>query len=265
MDVDLLSKMVKELILDNNRVILPGLGVFYTEIVPASFSDKGYTLNPPYRKLHFRANNEQNGMLASLYASYNSIEADVAAGIIADFMQGLKQVLLKNKVVILPGLGRIRATRENNFFFVAEEDLDIYPDGFGLEPVSLKSHRNILERKQETANAPMQKVAEEIKPVNAEPAERLPVQNKPEKESAKAPAEQKKTAVKTPVEKKIALYFKEHQHIRTALIIAAAIIAAAGLALLTFLVLAQACPDFIDNILYDPEQLEILNYGKYGK
>ena len=41
MDIDLLSKMVKELILDNDRVVLPGLGCFVAEMVPSTFSDKG--------------------------------------------------------------------------------------------------------------------------------------------------------------------------------------------------------------------------------
>ena len=38
--------MVKEVILDRDRVVLPGLGTFVAEMVPASFSDKGYTINP---------------------------------------------------------------------------------------------------------------------------------------------------------------------------------------------------------------------------
>ena len=54
MDIDLLSKMVKELILDKDEVELPGVGTFVAETVPATFSDKGYTINPPYRKLSFR-------------------------------------------------------------------------------------------------------------------------------------------------------------------------------------------------------------------
>ena len=33
MDVDLLSKMIKELILDKDRVVLPGLGCFVAEMV----------------------------------------------------------------------------------------------------------------------------------------------------------------------------------------------------------------------------------------
>ena len=55
MDIDLLSKMVKELILDRDRLVLPGLGSFMAEVVPSTFSDKGYTINPPYRRLYFRS------------------------------------------------------------------------------------------------------------------------------------------------------------------------------------------------------------------
>ena len=40
MDIDLLSKMVKELILVNGRVTLPGVGAFVAEMVPASFTDR---------------------------------------------------------------------------------------------------------------------------------------------------------------------------------------------------------------------------------
>ena len=54
MDIDLFAEIIKELLLDNDEVTLPGLGTFVTEVVPASFSDKGYTILPPYRKLMFR-------------------------------------------------------------------------------------------------------------------------------------------------------------------------------------------------------------------
>ena len=145
MDIDLLSKMVKELILDSDRVVLPGLGCFVAEIVPSSFSDKGYTINPPYRRLYFRSKPDQGSELAELYASGNNIEPSVAAKIIGDFVAELKSVLHSKKVVVFPGLGRLRATKENNIFFIADADLDIYPAGFGLEPISLKTHQETQE------------------------------------------------------------------------------------------------------------------------
>ena len=58
-----------------------------------------------------------------------------------DFVAELKTLLHTRKTVVFPGLGRLRATKENNVFFVADEDLDIYPAGFGLEPISLKTHK----------------------------------------------------------------------------------------------------------------------------
>ena len=132
--------MVKELILDNDKVVLPGLGAFVAEIVPATFSDKGFTINPPYRKLYFRAKPDEGSALAEFYASSNKINIDIAEKVIGDFVAELKSVLFTRKTVVFPGLGRLRATKENAVFFVADEDLDIYPEGFALEPISLKTH-----------------------------------------------------------------------------------------------------------------------------
>ena len=64
----------------------------------------------------------------------------MACRILGDFIAELRQVIFTKKVVVLPGLGRLRATKENNLFFIPDEDLDIYPAGVGLEPISLKTH-----------------------------------------------------------------------------------------------------------------------------
>lgn len=146
MDIDLLSKMVKELILDNDKVVLPGLGAFVAEVVPSTFSDKGYTINPPYRKLYFRAKPDEDTALIDFYATSNRMDRDIADKVIRDFVSELKDVLFTRKTVVFPGLGRMRATKENHVFFIADEELDIYPEGFALEPVSLKTH---VETKEE--------------------------------------------------------------------------------------------------------------------
>ncbi|MGN0194990.1 MAG: hypothetical protein ACI4AE_00865 [Candidatus Cryptobacteroides sp.] len=142
MDIDLLSKMVKELIMTNDEVFLPGVGSFVAEIVPASFSDKGFTINPPYRRLYFRQRGDQsNTLLVDFYSRLNNnLDKENARRIVVDFLKEMKAVLEERKLIVFPGLGRLRATKENNFFFVADEDLDIFPGGFGLERISLKSH-----------------------------------------------------------------------------------------------------------------------------
>lgn len=136
-----MSKIVKEIILDKDEVSLPGLGSFIAELVPSVFSDKGYTINPPYKRLYFRQKeNPQDTSLIDFYASSNKIEKQIASDIVCDFLRELRKVLEVKKTIIFPGLGRLRATKENYFFFVADENLDIYPEGFGLEPISLKTH-----------------------------------------------------------------------------------------------------------------------------
>lgn len=141
MDIDLLSKMVKELILDNDEVSLPGVGSFVAELVPSSFSDKGYTINPPYKRLSFRKKaGASDNVLIDFYAKSNNVDKETASKIVIDFLSEMQKVLELRKSIVFPGLGKLRATKENIFFFVADEDLDIYPEGFGLEPISLKTH-----------------------------------------------------------------------------------------------------------------------------
>ena len=140
MDIDLFSKIVKEIVLDNDSVTLPGIGSFLAEIVPSSFSDKGYTINPPYRRLYFTRKEGNDTLLVDFYASSNKVSRDDATRIVVTFLSEMRDVLKEKKTVHFPGLGRLRATKENNFFFIPDEDLDIYPAGFGLAPISLKTH-----------------------------------------------------------------------------------------------------------------------------
>ena len=298
MDIDLLSKMVKELILDNDRVALPGLGSFVAEIVPSTFSDKGYTINPPYRRLYFRSRPDQGDELTKLYAKANSIEVEIADRIIKDFVTELKTILFTKKTVIFPGLGRLRATKENAVFFVADEDLDIYPAGFGLEPISLKTHQESAEEVtaaveglknifDEQILAPQQeqldqqpKPQPEVQP-ETESEPQLEPEPQPESEPiAEEPVEVEETPEvvapepelnqkpePTPETEQVQEQQQEEQtapKVRKPfvkfLIALLIIVLAIGLLLGAYLAVAHFAPQWLDNILYTKEELEILNY-----
>ena len=189
MDIDLLSKIVKELILDNDEVALPGIGSFIAEIVPSVFSDKGYTINPPYRRLSFRQKGSgDENMVIDFYARCNNIDTPTASRIIREFLEEMRRVLETKKSIVFPGLGKLRATKENYFFFVADEDLDIYPEGFGLEPISLKTHEETPAEVSATM-AVLRSILnpEEAETATAETAKAEEV-NRPE-ETTTAPAE----------------------------------------------------------------------------
>jgi len=257
MEIDLLSEMVKELILDNDEVTLPGLGTFVSEVVPSAFSDKGYTINPPYRKLYFRQRNETDTKLADFYAKVNGTSKEAAEKIVTEFVAEVRNTLQTRKVVAFPGLGRLRATKENAFFFIPDEDLDIYPYGIGLEPVSLKTH----EETPEEVHAAVEGLSALVD---------IPEKTEPEEEPAPAvepqvPSESEASTEKTeetkPVEKDMHhRHSRAHKPVRTALITAACVLAAVFMFLAVFIVLSRVAPDFIDNLLYTKEQLEIINY-----
>lgn len=283
MDIDLLSKMVKELILDNDRVALPGLGSFVAEVVPSTFSDKGYTINPPYRRLYFRSKPDEGRELAGFYASTNKVEEDMAERIIKDFVSELKSVLHTKKTVVFPGLGRLRATKENNVFFIADEDLDIYPAGFGLEPISLKTHqetreevsaaltdlKSILEEpKAEVIPEPSPELASEPLPEPEQVSETTEVQepadaeaSEPEtvKVQAAEPVEEQKTEPK-PAEVSVPVSEPVKPKRKTILILSICLVAFVIILLIAFAVVGRLCPDWIDQFLYSPEELKILNY-----
>lgn len=140
MDIELLSKMIAELVPEHPEVGLPGLGTFVSEFVPASFTDRGYTITPPYKRVTFVPGKASDNSLVELYASSNGISEDQSRATLTAFLEDIKKVLLDRKIVVFPGLGRLRATRQNNIFFITDESLNIYPEGFGLESVSLKNH-----------------------------------------------------------------------------------------------------------------------------
>ena len=251
MDVDLLSKMIKELILDKDRVVLPGLGCFVAEMVPSTFSDKGYTINPPYRKLSFRSKPDMGDELIDFYTEANGLDRDVACRILGDFIRELRQVIFTKKVVILPGLGRLRATKENHLFFIPEEGLDIYPAGIGLEPISLKTH---VETQQEVASAVagLKSIMEEV--VVAGLQEDKVEEDKVEEVAVSLSVSENEVTSATVVEKPKRSAGKKFMITMIVLVVLAVVLLAA------FAVVARMMPGVFDTILYTPEELEILNY-----
>lgn len=336
--------MISELITDHNRVGLPGLGTFVAEVVPATFSDKGYTINPPYRRLSFHPSRSEDTLLIDFYAASNGISKEAAGLYLKQFLGEMKSVLKERKTIMLPGLGRLRATVENNFFFVPDPDLDIYPDGFALKPLSLKTismaddveiplfppmeeemevkgavevegegageaeAREMSENKEETggpvspesiqpeSTQPEQQQSEPAPHQASQPeSEQLQPESgpalQPEQQPGPGEQEPQSESEQSQPETELQLQAEQPQPEQSQLqpkqetwqsqpqpqsrpetgpvhaprrfrwwIPLLVLLAVAAVALLAFLTVAQVAPDFIDSILYTPEELRIINY-----
>ena len=142
MEVGVFSKCIKELILDHDEVGVPGLGVFSAQLMPASFSDHRTTINPPYRELTFRkceVTPEEGAMLNDFICSEMHVSPEQADVELKWCLSRIHSELEGNHTCTLPGLGAMRSTSQSDYFFVSDDNLDIFPDGFGLEPVSIRA------------------------------------------------------------------------------------------------------------------------------
>ncbi len=295
MDIDLLARMVKEVVMDHDTVTLPGVGSFVTELVPASFADRGYTILPPYRRLYFSPTQGEDTLLVDFYAQANHIPTADATRILTDFLAEMKEVLKVKKTIVFPGLGRLRATRENHFFFVADEDLDIYPTGFGLQPISLKTHEETKEEVEEAVSALASILEQKPEPEDfsaalemtvAEPApepepEPDPVIPEPEPEPIVIPTEVEESPAAEPEdfstspaaplemtasdpapepapEPVMPAPAPEHKGRKGVLWVLVALGIVLLLAVIGLAVAGRVAPQWLDSFLYSPEELEVL-------
>lgn len=122
MDLNLICTQIQELLIKNERVVLPGIGEFVVESHPASFLEDGKTIVPPSKKLHFNPvadSQQQEGVLVEL------------SGII-------RESLVEKGVFEVPGFGVFADNGAGEVTFTVDESFDFAPDNFSLEAISLE-------------------------------------------------------------------------------------------------------------------------------
>lgn len=144
MDANLLSRLLRELIIDHDEVSLPGIGVFFMEQTPASVSEDGLTVYPPCRKLFFRTARDKNidFLLFDLFIATSDKERKEAAAEFESFMADLRRDLDGKKPVVIPSFGKIRSTAEGNYYFVADRGMGDFVKDVALEPITVRPKRN---------------------------------------------------------------------------------------------------------------------------
>jgi len=141
MEISLFSKCIKDLIAENDRVVVPYLGTFAAEMMPAAYSDRQTTILPPYRKMTFHKENvalSDGKLLLDKVVAETGVSFEQAGVELGWCLSRLCSELEGHKNCKLPGLGVMRANARNEFFFVPDDDLDIWPDGLGFEAISIK-------------------------------------------------------------------------------------------------------------------------------
>lgn len=234
MTIESFTSCLEEFIMEHDRLLVPGLGSFKAGLQAATISDNGFTINPPYRKLEFIYGEDlgigENEQYDYLYSIKEKMDLEKVREELAEIISEIKREVEANSLVELPGLGKLRSLGDGHLFFVMDKDAQIYPEGFALSSVSLKNRVSGI---PEVVAAP--KPVEQ--PVAATEGHNEAVSK--EQKVADGLARKKK---RMPVVVKVILW-----------LLGIALLLLAG-----FMALAYFCPDFIDTLLYSPDEIELL-------
>ncbi len=122
MDSGLVYTQIQKLLLNNEEVILPNVGVFRVESSPASFLQDGKTILPPSKKLVF-----ENVMIHGARLPWQE-----------DLGEQIVGALAKQDEFEVPGFGVFAKTGQGGISFTVNDSFDFAPDNFSLEAIQLE-------------------------------------------------------------------------------------------------------------------------------
>lgn len=249
MTIESFTSCLEEFIMEHDRLLVPGLGSFTAGLQAATISDNGFTINPPYRKLEFIYGEDlgigENEQYDYLYSIKEKMDLEKVREELAEIISEIKREVEANSLVELPGLGKLRSLGDGHLFFVMDKDAQIYPEGFALSSVSLKNRVSGI---PEVVAAP--------KPVE-QPVAATEGHNEAETSETAEPSEPAEEAVSK--EQKVADGLARKK--KRMPVVVKVILWLLGIALILlagFMALAYFCPDFIDTLLYSPDEIELL-------
>lgn len=255
MTIESFTSCLEEFIMEYDRLLVPGLGAFTAGLQAATISDNGFTINPPYRKLEFIYGEDlgigENEQYDYLYSIKEKMDLEKVREELAEIISEIKREVEANSLVELPGLGKLRSLGDGHLFFVMDKDAQIYPEGFALSSVSLKNRVSGIPEVVAAPKPVEQPVAATEGHNEAEATVTAESHNEAETSEPAEGAVSKEQKVadglarkkkKMPVGVKVILW-----------LLGIALLLLAG-----FMALAYFCPDFIDTLLYSPDEIELL-------
>lgn len=167
-----LARHIEILLLDNDCVIVPGLGGFVTHHIPARRVENEGRFMPPYRTLGFSPKMVLNdGLLVQSYMQAYDTNYPTAMRLIEQKVDELKEFLAKDGIFKLHGIGTLRQNIKGEFNFTPLEAGLLSPSLYGFSSFEIKT---LDELRAENAN--------QEKPVNNT---LQPIEKENEEETAK--------------------------------------------------------------------------------
>lgn len=261
MTIESFTSCLEEFIMEHDRLLVPGLGAFTAGLQGATISDNGFTINPPYRKLDFIYGEDlgigENEQYDFLYSIKEKMDLEKVREELAEIISEIKREVEVNSLVELPGLGKLRSLGDGHLFFVMDKDAQVYPEGFALSSVSLKNRVSGIPEVVVAPKPVEQPVA--ATEVHNEAEATVTAERHNEAETSETAGTTVTAEEAVSKEQKVADGLARKK--KKMPIVVKVILWLLGIALLLlagFMALAYFCPDFIDTLLYSPDEIELL-------
>lgn len=137
---------IKDYLLVNDGIIIPGFGGFISEDESAIFDLNENVFLPPSKKLLFKPDfSYKDDSFAKFIAQNEAIELNAAIQKLDEFVFNLKTQLKNKKSVTIEDLGTFTLSAKNDILFVQDKKFNLLADSFGLN--SVKTSR-IVDKKE---------------------------------------------------------------------------------------------------------------------
>lgn len=145
MDINLLSKLIKESLFDQDRVVISGIGYFTTEQIAAKFSEDGKSILPPHLKISFIFDKTiSDDHLKKLYIHKADAKSEEAAAQWESFMEEFKENLKKDGKIEIPQIGELFYNGNNTLEFSTHDNGSLFQTVYGLEQIPIKPLTNTI-------------------------------------------------------------------------------------------------------------------------
>jgi cell division septation protein DedD len=130
------SAYLKELLYDQDRVFLPGLGTFVTQDQEARRDPLGGTIAPPTKIVQFNASLfYDDGSLKRVLAKEYNVSQKVSARLVNEYVQSLKRRLTRRREARITGLGILAYDQSGQIQFNPNKT-NFRSDVYGLPKVN---------------------------------------------------------------------------------------------------------------------------------
>ena len=146
-NVEKLVKHISYLVARHNCVIIPGLGAFLAEEVPARYNTEEQIFMPPYRTMRFNPKvTVDDALLLSEYMDREQLPYEDAAKLMNNDVNKLRSTLEQSSVVRFGELGTFYMNINGNISFEVDANGIDDADNFGFEPFAIAQLRKIEDK-----------------------------------------------------------------------------------------------------------------------